>query len=429
VKIDACDKSLPIRFLNVAEQVRLVNVCPSDYRLQVQAGLFSGDREAELIRLVAQDFDPENGSVFVEFSKNRKSRHVPLTTFHGTLIIGSSFIRHSSGDGLRALENPAMDPNSRKAGGALLLVLALAPGLTAGNKASRTATAALAVAAAVGGSLPAALAAPAPALQPGPGMMFWQPFGGLGHARLELAHLAGPKTVRDGLEAYAPAEQAPGWALPWSFEANYPSHGCRSRVVEEDLDQLALEYRDLDPGQPFTDQEDTGFSENLEEPWAVEEYTRSVDALVRDLEDYLCQVAKTWKESSAPDRDRVLYDRLVAARGLRQRLAVAQRNAQKTVQACWKRLAKEPERWKEPGDEVIIPEWLFGVSDPLRVDLLQGAARLLEDAKKRFDANVLPLVQELKRNRKTLVVREAEERIEAPAEPGRDSGRGRKRRK
>ena len=55
-----------------------------------------------------------------------------------------------------------MDPYSRKAGGALLLVLALAPGLTAGNKASRTVTAVLAVAAAVGGSLPAALAAPAP---------------------------------------------------------------------------------------------------------------------------------------------------------------------------------------------------------------------------------------------------------------------------
>ena len=69
-----------IHFLNVAEQVRLVNVCPADFRLLVQAGLFTGAREAELTRLVAQDFDPENGSVFIEFSKNRKSRHVTLTT-------------------------------------------------------------------------------------------------------------------------------------------------------------------------------------------------------------------------------------------------------------------------------------------------------------------------------------------------------------
>jgi integrase len=69
-----------IHFLTVAEQVRLVNVCPKDFRLLVQAGLFTGARESELTRLVAQDFDPENGSVFIEFSKNRKSRHITLTT-------------------------------------------------------------------------------------------------------------------------------------------------------------------------------------------------------------------------------------------------------------------------------------------------------------------------------------------------------------
>jgi integrase len=69
-----------IHFLNVVEQVRLVNVCPADFRLLVQAGLFTGAREAELTRLVAQDFDLENGSIFIEFSKNRKARHVYLTT-------------------------------------------------------------------------------------------------------------------------------------------------------------------------------------------------------------------------------------------------------------------------------------------------------------------------------------------------------------
>lgn len=69
-----------IHFLNVTEQVRLVNACPEDFRLLVQAGLFTGARESELTRLVAEDFDAVNGSIFIEFSKNRKSRHVYLTT-------------------------------------------------------------------------------------------------------------------------------------------------------------------------------------------------------------------------------------------------------------------------------------------------------------------------------------------------------------
>jgi integrase len=76
----------------VAEQVRLVNVCPLDFRQLVQAGLFTGARESELTRLVAEDFDAVNGSVFIEFSKNRKSRHIYLTTegqaFFQELIAG-----------------------------------------------------------------------------------------------------------------------------------------------------------------------------------------------------------------------------------------------------------------------------------------------------------------------------------------------------
>lgn len=69
-----------VRFLTPAEQVRLVNACPSpDFRRLVQAGLFTGARESELARLKARDFDPVNGSVFIEFSKSNKSRHITLT--------------------------------------------------------------------------------------------------------------------------------------------------------------------------------------------------------------------------------------------------------------------------------------------------------------------------------------------------------------
>jgi len=69
-----------VRFLTPAEQVRLVNACPSpDFRRLVQAGLLTGARESELARLVAKDFDPVNGSLFIEFSKADKSRHITLT--------------------------------------------------------------------------------------------------------------------------------------------------------------------------------------------------------------------------------------------------------------------------------------------------------------------------------------------------------------
>jgi len=73
-------QSSRVRFLTPAEQVRLVNPCPcTDFRRIVQAGLFTGARESELARLQAKDFDPVNGSVFIEFSKSNKARHITLT--------------------------------------------------------------------------------------------------------------------------------------------------------------------------------------------------------------------------------------------------------------------------------------------------------------------------------------------------------------
>ncbi len=72
--------SARIRFLSPTEQVRLVNACPSlDFRKLIKAGLFTGARESELARLKAGDFDPINGSVFIEFSKSGRSRYITLT--------------------------------------------------------------------------------------------------------------------------------------------------------------------------------------------------------------------------------------------------------------------------------------------------------------------------------------------------------------
>ena len=69
-----------IRFLSVSEQVRLVNACGSeDFRALIRAALFTGAREGELSRLTARDFDPAQGSLFIEFSKSGPSRHITLT--------------------------------------------------------------------------------------------------------------------------------------------------------------------------------------------------------------------------------------------------------------------------------------------------------------------------------------------------------------
>lgn len=73
-------QSARVRFLTPTEQVRLVNACStSDFRRLLQGGLFTGARESELAKLKAKDFDPVNGSVFIEFSKSGRSRHITLT--------------------------------------------------------------------------------------------------------------------------------------------------------------------------------------------------------------------------------------------------------------------------------------------------------------------------------------------------------------
>jgi integrase len=68
-----------IRYLNEAECARLVNTCPADLRLMVQAALLTGCRYGELIKLVVSDFRPDTGTVAIRTSKSGKPRHVVLT--------------------------------------------------------------------------------------------------------------------------------------------------------------------------------------------------------------------------------------------------------------------------------------------------------------------------------------------------------------
>jgi integrase len=69
------------RFLDVADQVRLVNACPEDFRLLVQAALFTGGRYGELARATVQDFNPTAGTLFLvgKGTGEGKPRQVVLT--------------------------------------------------------------------------------------------------------------------------------------------------------------------------------------------------------------------------------------------------------------------------------------------------------------------------------------------------------------
>ena len=71
--------SARIRFLSVEDQQRLVNACPPDFRLLVQAALFTGARYGELTRLAVRDYNPQAGTLFISESKSGKARHVVLT--------------------------------------------------------------------------------------------------------------------------------------------------------------------------------------------------------------------------------------------------------------------------------------------------------------------------------------------------------------
>ncbi|PXW50300.1 site-specific recombinase XerD [Methylobacterium sp. B4] len=68
-----------VRFLDAAEQQRLLNASEGALRDLIAAALMTGARFGELARLTVRDFDRTNGTVFIERSKNGRARHVPLT--------------------------------------------------------------------------------------------------------------------------------------------------------------------------------------------------------------------------------------------------------------------------------------------------------------------------------------------------------------
>jgi integrase len=68
-----------VRYLTVAEAERLMNACERDFRALVRAGLETGCRYGELIRLEVCDFNPDATTLAIRQSKSGKPRHVVLT--------------------------------------------------------------------------------------------------------------------------------------------------------------------------------------------------------------------------------------------------------------------------------------------------------------------------------------------------------------
>jgi len=68
-----------IRFLTTDEALRLVNASEGEFRPLVRAALFRGCRYGELCALKVADFDHENSTLAIRYSKGGRPRHVYLT--------------------------------------------------------------------------------------------------------------------------------------------------------------------------------------------------------------------------------------------------------------------------------------------------------------------------------------------------------------
>jgi integrase len=84
--------SARVRYLTIAEAIRLINASEPAFRQLVRAALETGCRYGELARLRAEDFNADSGTVAIRRSKTGKSRHVAVTEegfeFFSTLTVG-----------------------------------------------------------------------------------------------------------------------------------------------------------------------------------------------------------------------------------------------------------------------------------------------------------------------------------------------------
>ena len=98
-----------VRYLTVAEAERLINACDLEFRALLRAGLETGCRYGELIRLEVCDFNSDASTLAIRQSKSGKPRHVVLTeegaAFFRELSVGQSghelMLRRANGEPFR----------------------------------------------------------------------------------------------------------------------------------------------------------------------------------------------------------------------------------------------------------------------------------------------------------------------------------------
>jgi integrase len=83
-----------VRYLSVADAMRLINASDPEFRPLVRAALETGCRYGELVQLEVHDFNPDAGTVTIRRSKTGKARHIVLTD-EGTAF----FRQHCAGRG------------------------------------------------------------------------------------------------------------------------------------------------------------------------------------------------------------------------------------------------------------------------------------------------------------------------------------------
>jgi integrase len=103
-----------IRYLTVAEAVRLINATDPEFRPMVRAALETGARYGELTRLEVRDFNASAGTVSIPQSKSGKARHVVLTE-DGVALFKQLAIGKSAGDLLMPRPNGGERQKSEQA--------------------------------------------------------------------------------------------------------------------------------------------------------------------------------------------------------------------------------------------------------------------------------------------------------------------------
>ena len=200
-------------------------------------------------------------------------------------------------------------------------------------------------------------------------------------AKLDLgvAEAADPKLGQLFAEAREAYREGFAPTKTWTTEKDIPTH-CRPGG--------AL-------GKPAEGADALLIGENLAAPVYAEEYLKSVDLAILNLEDCVGQVLKLQGQPGDPK----LLDNLRGTRALRKELGVAIAEFYNVRKQLWNVLHQYPERWQAKDPWEIFgaePAGEETIGYHARVDMLTEA---LEDqllpARERFDTFIQPLISEL----------------------------------